>query len=80
MIYVVLQAHLIQVGKVLYENPSFLPFESPLVAPVLHVRDGLGVVVMHPVLKGTIYAKIVHIYKNWMLNAKRYIYMQYTMC
>jgi len=52
----VLQAHLNPAGKVLDDPPTYLPWDRSYCC--LHVRDSLGVVAIHPVLKVSPHLKI----------------------
>jgi len=52
----VLQAHLDPAGKVLDDPPAFLPWDRS--SCCLQVRDSLGVVAIHPVLKVSPQTKI----------------------
>ena len=51
-----LQAHLDPVGEVLDDRPAFLPWDRSYYC--LQVRDSLGVVAIHPVLKVSPHMKI----------------------
>ena len=51
-----LQAHLDLAGKVLDDPPAFLPWDRCYCC--LQVRDSLGVVAIHPVLKVSPHIKI----------------------
>ena len=51
-----LQAHLDPAGKVLDDPPAFLPWDRSYCC--LQVRDSLGVVAIHPVLKVSPHIKI----------------------
>ena len=59
-----LQAHLDSTGKVLDDLPAFLPWDRSYCC--LQVRDSLGVVAIHPVLKVSPHIKICGVQVRWM--------------
>jgi len=68
-----LQAHLDLARKVLDDPPAFLHWDCSYCCCdcCLQVRDSLGVVAIHPVLKGTSQIKIWRVQVRWMRRPLR---------